>query len=103
MRPKAHKRISASVIQKAFPTFRRVNTPEGRRWTLDGKVFYVSIVEFLDSDFVKGAHAPVSPAGLEGPAQILPPQGVGVGVGSGAASAVSELQQVQAKPVGAVS
>jgi hypothetical protein len=42
-------RISANYIRKYFPSLRRVSTPEGRRWTLDGQTFLVSLQDVITS------------------------------------------------------
>jgi len=44
------RRISANLIRKSYPSLKRINTPEGRRWTLDGKKMFVSLAEFLTWD-----------------------------------------------------
>ncbi len=43
------KRISANLVKKFLPTLRRINTAEGRRWTVDGKQTYVTLNEVIEA------------------------------------------------------
>lgn len=43
------KRISANYVRKFIPGLKRINTPAGRRWTINGNDQYKTLQEVIDA------------------------------------------------------
>jgi len=46
---KKHKRPTASYIRRFLPSLQRVSTPEGRRWTVDGKRHFETLQDVINA------------------------------------------------------
>ena len=44
-------RISASAVRKALPGLRRINTVEGRKWTVTGSDRFDTLADVVDAYF----------------------------------------------------
>ena len=42
------KRISANFLRKFAPSLRRVSTPDGRKWTVNGKEFFDTLQDVIE-------------------------------------------------------